>query len=154
MRKLLLIASLAVLAAPCVAMAQDSDMSPDNDKTSGTYDIPNADGPSAYGPSADDPNANVSNAGDFGKDVAYSGAPDDVMSREAWFDHQIRKQNVSGAISDDDAMQDRQLLASVRRQQDEFQNDHGALTSDDRAGLNDQLDGLKARIDQQLGEVH
>ena len=135
MRKLLLIASLAVLATPCVALAQDDpNMAPDNDKAPAAADVPNA--------------------GDYGKDVAYSGAPDDVMSREAWLDGQIRHQEMSGAISDYDAMHDRQLLASVRRQQDEFQADHGALTPDDRDELNSRLDGLKARMDQQLGEVH
>jgi len=134
MRKLLLIAGLAALALPAAALAQDQDpnMKPD------------AGPPGATAPA---------DAGDYGADVAYSGAPDDVAAREDWFDRQIHRHEMSGEISDYDAMHDRQLLASVRRQQDELRTQHDGLTADDQADLNTQLDGLKARLNEQLGQV-
>jgi hypothetical protein len=140
MRKLLLIAGLAALALPAAALAKDQDpnMKPDAGP-------PDATAPVDGGAPAD--------AGDHAADVAYSGAPDDLMAREAWFDHQIRRNQESGIISDYDAQHDRQLLDGVRRHQDELQADHGDLTADDRADLNTQLDGLRARLDVQLGQV-
>ena len=128
MRKLLLIAGVAALILPGAALAQDDNMKPQAGMTP--------------------------DAGDYGADVAYSGAPDDVAAREAWFDHQIHRHEAAGEISDYDAMHDRQLLASVRRQQDELRTEHDGLTADDQANLNTQLDGLKARLNTQLGEIH
>ena len=127
MRKLLLIAGLAALALPGAALAQDTDM------TQG---------------------AAPPVAGDYGADVAYSGAPEDLTAREAWLDRRIARNEDADTITDFAAYRDREFLASVRRQQDMLRTDHDGLTQDDRADLNAQLDRLNARIDSQLGEGH
>ena len=128
MRKLLLIAGLAALALPGAALAQDTDMTPEG--------------------------AAPPVASDYGADVAYSGAPDDLLAREAWIDHRIAWNEDAGTITDDAAFHDREFLTSVRRQQDVLSTDHDGLTQDDRADLNAQLDGLSARLNAQLGEGH
>jgi len=142
MRKLLLIAGLAALALPGAALAQDTDMTPQGDP------------PPVASDETPTPSATPPDAGDHGADVAYSGGPDDLMGREDWIDHRIAHNEDAGTISDDDAIHDREFLASVRRHQEILRTDHDGLTQDDRADLNAQLDGLNARLNSQLGEGH
>jgi hypothetical protein len=122
MRKLLLIAGVAALAAPSLAIAQD--ITPD--------------------PTA--PSATTS-----GADVAYTGGPNDLMAREARLDRAIHDGARSGEISHEDAMHDRDLLAAVRTRQDAMAADHGALTPDDRMFLSRELDGVNTRLKLQMG---
>ena len=134
MRKLLLIAGVAALTLPGLALAQDDNMGPDAGMA------PN--------------DANAPYASDYGADVAYTGAPDDIMAREAWLDHRISRNENAGTITGDAAFRDRALLSSVRRRQDILRADHDGLTEDDRADLSAQLDGVNARLNDQLGEGH
>jgi hypothetical protein len=82
------------------------------------------------------------NPNDYNADVAYTGARDDINSREIWIDQRIREGDSSGAIAPSDAHADQRRLARIRDDQAEMATDHDGLTADDRDNLSSQLDDL------------
>jgi len=128
MHKLLLVASVAALALPAAALAQDTDMTPDG--------------------------APPPVASDYGANAAYTGAPGDLSAREDWLGRRITWNENADTITGFAAYRDRQLLGAIRRRQNFLETDHDGLTPTDHADLSAQLDGLDARLNAQLGEGH
>jgi len=106
------------------------------------------------GLAAAQPSPSTADAGDYGADSAYSGAPMGVATREDHFEREIQRSVDSGTISDYDAQQDRRILASIRDREQALDIDHGGLTPDDQASLNDNLNTLRARMNQQMGDSY
>jgi hypothetical protein len=88
-------------------------------------------------------------AGDYGADVAYAGAPDDMNARETWIEHRIHEGDASGAISRGDAEHDFDVLAGIREFQAHHADEDGGLSASDRADVMNKLDNLSAIVHSQ-----
>jgi hypothetical protein len=88
-------------------------------------------------------------AGDYGADVAYTGAPDDLNARETWIEHRIHEGDASGAISRGDAEHDFDVLAGIREFQAHRADQDGGLSAGDRADVMNKLDNLSAIVHSQ-----
>jgi hypothetical protein len=170
MHKLLLIAGVAALAIPSIALAEPGCLeqqhhnavvggvaaSPVNcgyqaagyyddngawHATDGHYD---ADGDWVDGPRPAP--APPPSAGNYNADVAYVGPSGDLSGREDWMEQRIQSGEDQGALSHYDADGDRGRLASIRDMQSRLRDDHDGLTQDDRSDLNSRLDDLGASV--------
>jgi hypothetical protein len=119
-------ASVVVLSLPCAALAQVGDGGPPP--------------PSAPAPPA---------TGNYGADIAYTGAPGDIAARETTLEARIHEASANGAINRYQAHYDFDQLALIRKfESDRAQRDNG-LNAVDRADLYKRLDDLDAKINGQ-----
>jgi hypothetical protein len=88
-------------------------------------------------------------ASDYGSDVAFTGAPEDLRGREAWIEQRIHEGDSSGAVSRGDAEHDFDVLAGIRQFQARRAGDEGGLSPEDRADVMNKLDNLTAIIHSQ-----
>jgi hypothetical protein len=117
-------------------------------QASGYYDQ-DGDWVDAAPPPPPQPAPNPPYAGDYGADVAYTGAPDDLSSREAWIERRIHEGDSSGAISRCDAEHDFDTLAGIREFQAHRAGQDGGLSASDRADVMNKLDNLSAIVHSQ-----
>jgi hypothetical protein len=89
------------------------------------------------------------NPGDYGADVAYTGARDDLNAREGWLQSRIAEGDSSGAISRGDADYDMRTLAGIRDYQAAKAAEHDGLTGGDRDNIADKLDDLSGNVRSQ-----
>jgi hypothetical protein len=89
-------------------------------------------------------------AGGYSADVAYTGAPNDVYSREDFIQRRIENGLDRGALSQDDADRDLRRLGNIRDLQGRLREEHDGLTHYDRADLNARLDVLNGNVDAQM----
>jgi hypothetical protein len=82
------------------------------------------------------------NPNEYGADVAYTGARDDVNARETWLQSRIAEGDSSGALSRGDADYDLRKLAGIRDFQSAKAAEHDGLTDGDRDSVADKLDDL------------
>jgi hypothetical protein len=128
-RSLLMAASIAVLGIPCAALAQPGD---DTDAGPPPYSAPAA-----------------PTAGSYGADIAYTGAPGDIVARETTIEGKIHDASASGAINRFQANYDFNRLAYIRKfAVDRARRDHG-LNAIDRADIDRKLDVLDAQLNGQ-----
>jgi len=91
-------------------------------------------------------------AGDYGADVAYTGAPDALSRHETWIERRIGEGDSSGAISRGDAGRDFDTLAGIRQFQADRADQDGGLSARDRADVMNKLDNLSAIVHSQWRE--
>ncbi|HWE98169.1 MAG TPA: hypothetical protein VG248_00050 [Caulobacteraceae bacterium] len=91
------------------------------------------------------------NPNDYGADVAYTGARDDLSARESWLEARIQEGDSSGAISRGDADRDLRTLAGIRDFQSAKADQHDGLTGDDRDNIASKLDSLSDDLRSQWG---
>ena len=197
MRKLLLIAGVAVLAMPSLAAAQPGCMGParggaiagpasrgdgavveavsggataaadtphpragfiqvgfyDGDGVwhadSGGYYDQDGNWVDVAPPSPPRPAPSPPDASDYGADVAFTGAPNDVNGRETWIEQRVHEGDTSGAISRGDAEHDFDVLAGIREFQAHKADADGGLTAADRADILNKLGNLSATLHSQ-----
>jgi hypothetical protein len=88
-------------------------------------------------------------AGDYSADIAYTGAPGDISSREAWLEQRIHEGNARGALSRGDSEHDFDVLAGIREFQSKKADEHGGLSGGDKADVMNKLDNLTAIVRSQ-----
>ena len=86
---------------------------------------------------------------EYGADVAYTGARDDLNARENWLESRISEGGTSGAISHGDADYDLRKLAGIRDFQSAKAAEHDGLTEGDRDNIAGKLDDLSSDLHSQ-----
>jgi hypothetical protein len=133
MRKLLLVAGIAALALPGLAMAGPT----------GFYD---ADGVYHAGtPQAD----SAASASAYSAETSYAGGAN-IDERESALSREIQMGENAGVISRGDADHAYHDLHDIRRHEADLIGNHDGLTRDDRRDLSRRLDDLSDRVGDQL----
>jgi hypothetical protein len=124
MRKLLLLASSAVIGLPSVAAAQAGGQEP---SSAGVGSAPAA--------------------SSYGVESAYTGASLDA--RETRISNRIRAGDGTGALSRSEASRDFESLSRIRLYQHQHSRPNGFISSDTQAQVSRQLDSLEGAITSQ-----
>ncbi len=76
----------------------------------------------------------------------WRGAPASFHEREEWLEQRIRRGMEDGSLDRDEARRGFDQLRAIRLTEEDMRRDHGRLTDDDRADLDQQLDGLGRQL--------